>query len=168
MRRLALCVFIAGCVQPPDEIERRRPRIDAAVAPTDQGGGGDPTAANVVTCYSQGAPANTCTTPEYCCFNNYSADRNGFCTTTETCVYGTIYCDGPEDCGSGQRCCATAQRDPELGTTGYILGCRSGECGGPPLDYELCHPATNTCATGTCVSAYGTANDLPRTLYVCK
>jgi len=125
-----------------------------------------PTTAITVSCYSQGAPANTCSAPSTCCFDNYTAQHNGFCSQS-TCSWGTIRCDGPEDCGSGQRCCATAQRDPNLGTTGYILACKAGTCGGPPLDFELCHPGPNTCASGSCVSAFGTANDLPRSLSVC-
>jgi hypothetical protein len=121
-----------------------------------------------VTCYSSGAPSRTCASPAYCCFNNYSSDHNGYCTTTESCAFGAITCDGPEDCTGGQRCCATAERDPDIGTTGYKLACKTS-CGGPDLDFELCHAnVTNTCASGSCVTAFGNANDLPRTLYVCR
>src|SRR5688500_1967704 len=145
-----LFIFAAfGCSQAitdeaAEDAERRKPRVDAATT-TDEPPPppGDPAAAGIVSCYSSGAPANTCATPAYCCFNNYSASHDGYCTTTETCSFGTILCDGPEDCASGQQCCATAMRDPYFGTTGYQLACRSGSCGGPPFDRELCHPNAN-------------------------
>lgn len=134
-------------------------------APPDAGTvtGGTP---DVVTCYSEGNPGATCTLPIHCCFSNYSAYHDGVCTTS-SCLYGTITCDGPEDCPSGQLCCAHAVTDPTYGTT-YMLACQSGACGAAPLNQEICHPDTG-CSTGaTCVTAYGNDNDLPRTLYICR
>lgn len=164
-------VAVLGCSHSAtgdvDDLERKKPRkVDAGTTTTDAMA--EPTAPGTVSCYSQGAPDTMCSAPEYCCFDNYTAHHNGYCTSSEACWWGTITCDGPEDCGSGESCCATAERDPELGTTGYTIACRAGACGGPPLDHELCHPDANTCASGSCVTAYENANDLPRSLYVCK
>jgi len=169
MWRMLFILAALGCTVPADEdVERRKPRVDASTTTDDPPPPpGDPAAAGVVSCYSSGAPNNTCTSPAYCCFNNYTADRNGYCTTTGT-DWGVITCDGPEDCSAGQRCCATAIRNEgSLIANGYRMACQSS-CGGPTLDYELCHPNASTCAQGSCVTAYGNATDLPRSLYVCK
>src|ERR1043165_1067864 len=56
-----------------------------------------------VSCYSEYAPSATCTLPSHCCFSNYSAEHAGSCDTA-ACTWGTIDCDGPEDCAIGQRC----------------------------------------------------------------
>ena len=167
MRRTLFVLVMLGCSQSSQEdLERRKPKVDAALAEPPPSTG-DPATAGVVSCYSTGAPTNTCTAPAYCCFTNYTADHNGYCTSTAACEWGTILCDGPEDCANGERCCATASADPVEGITGYSVACKAS-CDGPKLDHELCHPsATNTCASGSCVTAYGNANDLPRTLYVC-
>lgn len=126
--------------------------------------GGDGT----VSCYSQAKPDRTCSSPEVCCFTNYSAQHDGYCSAS-ACAWGTIACDGPEDCASGESCCAHATTDPEWGTTGWMLACSASACGAPPLDRELCHPGGTPCSGGkACVSAFGVANDLPRTLYVCN
>ena len=162
----------AACVATPDDtgddLDRRRKdartadttRIDAAPPPTSTGAG-------TVSCYTEGVPTASCAPPDHCCFSNYSAQHNGYCTTS-TCAYGTITCDGPEDCAAGDRCCAHAITDPYDGTVGYTLACQSTACGAPPLDQQLCHPATG-CGDGrSCVTAYGNDNDLPRTLYICQ
>jgi hypothetical protein len=100
-------------------------------------------------------------------FTNYSAQRDGYCTN-DTCAYGTIDCDGPEDCTAGELCCAHAITDPDYGTIGYTIACQAGACGAAPQNRELCHPSTG-CSTGAaCVTAYGNDNDLPRTLDVCN
>jgi hypothetical protein len=165
-RAKVLLVCVAACGgATSEELERRKPRVDAAAAPDGATTSGDSTEAGVVSCYGDGAPSSTCTLPVHCCFTNYTAAHNGYCTTS-ACGWGTITCDGPEDCGDGLRCCATAQTDPALGTTGYDVSCKPS-CDGPPLDHELCHPAADTCASGACVSAYDHAYDLPRTLHVC-
>jgi hypothetical protein len=151
--------------------------VDAVMRPPDAGvtdagtGGGGGGGTGMVGCYSEGSPAATCALPTHCCFTNYSAAHNGACTT-DVCSYGTISCDGPEDCPTGQRCCAHAIEDPDYGTLGYTLACQSTACGAAPLNQELCHPtaiAAGTCATGTrCVTTVGNDNDLPRTLYICR
>lgn len=123
-------------------------------------------AGGTVSCYSQGDPTNTCTLPVHCCFDNYTSAHDGACSTG-TCTYGTITCDGPEDCNTGELCCAHAIRDPDLGTTGYTIACQTGSCGNDSLNVEICHPATG-CSSGTCVTAYLHDNDLPRTLDVCQ
>ena len=147
-------------------------RVDAAL-PADAGGGGGTDASSslpggTVSCYADVRPTATCTLPVHCCFTNYSSQHNGTCTT-DACVWGTISCDGPEDCGEGQRCCAHAIMDAEDINVGYTLACQSTACGPAPINQEMCHPGANTCPAGkTCVTAYGNDNDLPRTLYICK
>jgi hypothetical protein len=120
-----------------------------------------------ISCYTEGDPTATCTLPTHCCFNNYSSQHDGGCSTS-SCVYGTISCDGPEDCASGERCCAHAMRDPDYGTTGYTIACQAAACGIDSLNVEICHPVTGCSNGGTCVTAYGNDNDLPRTLDVCE
>jgi hypothetical protein len=125
------------------------------------------TGAAIVSCYTEGLPSATCAAPQHCCFNNYSSEHDGACTTA-TCTYGTILCDGPEDCTSGQRCCAHAIVDPDDGVTGYLLACQSTACGAAPANQELCH-TSDTCSNGgSCVSTYGYDYDLPRTLSICR
>ena len=131
---------------------------DAAVQP-------DAGTPNTVSCYAQGAPSTTCTLPTHCCFTNYDSQHNGQCTSA-ACVWGTISCDGPEDCTGGQRCCAHAIIDPAQGLQGYTLACQAGPCGASPANEELCH--TGTCSSGTCVTALGHNNDLPRSLSICQ
>jgi hypothetical protein len=169
MQKLQLCaaaLALAACAPGNDELsgEARKGKghggttttvVDAAAS------SGDPSEAGVVSCYTEGAPATTCTLPVHCCFGNYTAQHNGYCTTS-SCGWGTIDCDGPEDCAAGQHCCATKD---ELGWT---LACQSSTCGAPPLHEELCH-TSETCGGRACVNTIDAGNyDLPRTLYVCR
>jgi hypothetical protein len=176
----------------PEEAVKHPPRHDAGVdahttadashtdaaaphpdaMPPDAGnlpGGGGTTGA--ISCYTEGYPSTTCALPTHCCFTNYSAQHDGECTTS-ACAWGTMDCDGPEDCATGQYCCAHALIDPDYGMMGYKLGCQASACGAAPINQELCHPvssAAGTCSNGrTCVTAVGNDNDLPRTLYICK
>jgi hypothetical protein len=119
----------------------------------------------VVACYAQGSPSATCTAPDHCCFSNFDSYHDGSCATS-ACGWGTITCDGPEDCG-GQYCCAHAIRDPDLGTIGYTVACQATSCGAAPINQELCH-TSGTCSHGTCASALGIDNDLPRALQICQ
>ena len=132
------------------------------------GGGGTP---GIVSCYTEGFPSTSCSLPTHCCFSNYSAQHDGECTSS-ACTWGTMDCDGPEDCATGQHCCSHALIDPDYGMLGYKLSCQASACGAAPINQELCHPASSavsTCSTGgTCVPALGNDNDLPRTLYICK
>jgi hypothetical protein len=141
---------------------------DAQVSDAGGGGGGG---GGIVSCYTEGAPNATCTLPTHCCFTNYSSQHDGFCMNT-ACSWGTIDCDGPEDCPSGQRCCAHVLVDPNDGITGYRLACQASACGAAPANEELCHPtsaAAGTCTTGSrCVSALGNDSDLPPTLHICQ
>jgi hypothetical protein len=148
---------------------------DAAIG-SDVGGepigdGGGPGGGGVVSCYSAFSPTATCALPTHCCFTNYSAEHAGSCDT-DRCTWGTIECDGPEDCGTGQRCCAHVLVDPEEGITGYKLACQADACGAAPANVELCHgdsSATDTCDGGrACVSAASNDYDLPRTLSICQ
>lgn len=160
-----------------DDVARRHrappPRPDASVPPADAASappGGDPARGGVISCYMQGSPGATCTLPTQCCFSNYSSAHNGECSTS-ACAWGTISCDGPEDCASGQHCCARTLIDPDWGIYGYRLACQSTACGAAPANLELCHPSTSTniCGTGrSCVTASINATDLPPSLYICK
>jgi hypothetical protein len=125
-------------------------------------------AGNTVTCYRTNDPAATCALPaEHCCFSNYSAAHDGACSTT-SCAWGTIRCDGPEDCGTGQRCCAHALIDPNDGLFGHALTCQATPCGPAPVNQQICH-TTSQCPAGTqCVTVVMNDNDLPRTLNICK
>jgi hypothetical protein len=138
--------------------------IDAGYAGSDAGTPG------VVSCYSEGNPTATCTLPTHCCFTNYSAQHNGACTSS-ACAWGTIDCDGPEDCSAGKRCCAHVLKDSTNELVGYAVACQQDPCGPTPLNEELCHPTTmasGTCSAGSCVGTVGYNNDLPRTLSICR
>jgi hypothetical protein len=165
---LLLCV-LATCAEqaPPDDEARHRHRDAGLTSEVDAATASSPVA-GTVSCYTEGSPATTCALPEHCCFTNYSAQHDGACETSQ-CAYGTIACDGPEDCGTGERCCAHAIIDPNDGLLGYSVACQASACGAAPVDRELCHPEGPACSTGgACVTAYGTNNDLPRSLYVCR
>jgi hypothetical protein len=141
---------------------------------TDAGGsGGTGPVGGTISCYTQGSPGTTCTLPTHCCFTNYDAAHNGACTTA-ACTWGTIECDGPEDCTGGQHCCAHAIATPDSGVVGYQLACQASACGAAPSNQELCHPtaasAAGTCSSPSsrCVTAFGNDTDLPQTLYICQ
>jgi hypothetical protein len=155
---------------PADAAHADAPHPDAPspdASPPDAGTASPDAGGVTVACYSEGSPNATCSSPDHCCFTNYGSYHDGTCSTS-SCSWGTIDCDGPEDCGAGQHCCSHATYDPELGVTGYKLACQSAACGTPPFDQELCH-ASATCPAGkTCVSAYGHDNDLPRALSICQ
>jgi hypothetical protein len=142
--------------------------VDAATSTADASSGGGTSSGGTISCYTEGAPSNTCTLPVHCCFANYSAQHNGYCTTN-SCAWGTIDCDGPEDCASGQHCCSSELRTSDGEPLGYRVACQSSACGSPPVHEELCHPGGAACSNGgTCVSAYDYNYDLPRTLYICR
>lgn len=156
--------------QPPPK-DAGVPHTDASV-PVDAAPPGDPGRPGIVSCFSQFDPATTCSTAtSHCCFSNYSAAHDGECTAS-ACAWGTISCDGPEDCGTGQHCCAHALIDPNDGMYGYQLACQTAACGPAPVNQELCHPTSSgaaVCGSGhTCVPAAGNDNDLPRALSICK
>lgn len=156
---------LAACSQGEDgtTIERRHPRTDAAVVQADA-----PSATGTVTCYTEGDPAQSCGLPVHCCFSSYSSQHDGYCTTS-TCAYGTIDCDGPEDCASGEHCCSHALFSTDGSLSGYAIGCQASACGAAPRNYELCHSGGSACSNGgSCVTAYGNDNDLPRTLAICQ
>jgi hypothetical protein len=173
MRKLQLCaaaLVLAACAPDSSELsdEARKGKghggttsttADAAVSTADAAV--TTSSAGSVSCYTEGAPSNTCTLPTHCCFSNYSAQHNGGCTTS-ACTWGTIDCDGPEDCAAGQYCCANA-----IDGGGWTLACQSTSCGAPPLHEELCHDSAS-CSSGSCVNTLSVNWDLPRTLYVCR
>ena len=164
-----MVVLVASCASPGDDstLERRR-RPDAAVTSSPDAAPPPASGAGVLTCPRENNVSATCALPQVCCFSNYSSFHAGSCSAG-TCGWGTMRCDGPDDCAGGQSCCAHATRDPDFGTTGWILACSASACGAPPFDRELCQPGGAPCSGGkSCVSAQGVANDLPRTLYVCN
>jgi hypothetical protein len=55
-------------------------------------------------------------------------------------------CDGPQDCGGGQVCCASVS-----GSTVIGIGCVAG-CGAPNI--ELCE-SDGDCTVGTCQVVFG-------------
>jgi hypothetical protein len=160
-----------------DNVARvRRPPPPDASRPVDArpmdsggggGGGGDPSLPGIVSCYTSGNPSATCTLPTQCCFGNYTAQHDGECSTS-ACVWGTIDCDGPEDCASGQHCCASVIIDPDWGILGYKLACQSTACGAAPANQEMCHETSTCGAARTCVSTVGNDSDLPPSLHICK
>jgi hypothetical protein len=178
---------IDASVPPPHDASHGRdampapgdaPRPDAGGSTGADAGGADASgdagqvaSPGIVSCYAASDPEATCTLPTHCCFTNYGVQRNGECMTS-ACTWGTIECDGPEDCATGQRCCAHAIVDPENGTVGYALACQSSVCGAAPANQELCHPtsgAAGTCSSGgACVSARDFDYDLPATLNICR
>jgi hypothetical protein len=165
--------IVANRRHPP--VDARRPPADAARPPADAGGapGADPARAGIVSCYTEGSPGATCSLPTQCCFSNYSAAHDGDCESS-VCAWGTISCDGPEDCPGSQHCCAHVLVDPEEGIFGYKLACQAAACGAAPSNQELCHPSAatpgGTCSdpSRSCVSAIGNDNDLPSTLHICQ
>jgi hypothetical protein len=174
MRKLQLCaaaLVLAACASDSSELsdEARKGKghgststtADAAVTSADAATTTPTTSSGTVSCYSEGAPSNACTLPTHCCFSNYSAQHNGSCSTS-ACTWGTIDCDGPEDCAAGQYCCANA-----VDGGGWMLACQSTSCGAPPLHEELCHDSAS-CSSGSCVNTLSVNWDLPRTLYVCR
>jgi hypothetical protein len=105
-----------------------------------------------------------------CCFTNYSSQHEGVCTnpSISSCLWGTIACDGPEDCTNGGHCCSTELFNND-GIAGYDISCHANPCETSVYVEELCHPGGPACANGgTCVSALGHNNDLPRALYICR
>jgi len=155
---------------PPKVDAGTPPKVDAGTPPTvDAGTGGG--GGGAVSCYAEYAPSTTCALPTHCCFSNYSVQHTGSCETS-SCSWGTIDCDGPEDCGGGQHCCARVIIDPNEGIMGYKLACQATACGAAPANVELCHPgptAAATCGSGkTCVSAATADHDLPRSLSICQ
>jgi len=165
---LAACAADAGAPAGTEDRKRRDAGAQTVDASTTTTADASMTSGGTISCYTEGAPSNTCTLPIHCCFTNYSAQHDGYCTT-DSCAWGTIDCDGPEDCAGGQHCCSNAIVDGSGVTIGYSIACQSNACGSPPLGEELCHPDGSACASaGSCVTAYGNNNDLPRTLYICR
>ena len=168
---------------PPKPDVGTPPKLDAGTPPkldaggsdagiASGGGGGGIAVGGVVSCYADYAPTATCAVPTtHCCFSNYSVQHAGSCEAS-SCSWGTIDCDGPEDCAGGQHCCANVIIDPSEGIMGYKAACQASACGAAPAHVELCHPgasAVATCGSGkTCVSAATADHDLPRSLSICQ
>lgn len=158
---------------PPPPPDASAPAPDAAGVTGGTGGtGADPAQPGVISCYTEGNPGATCALPTQCCFGNYSSSHDGSCSSS-ACGWGTQTCDGPEDCATGQHCCAHVLVDPDWGIYGYQMSCQASACGSAPANQEMCHPTSastrGTCSTGTqCVAAAGNDADLPPNLHICK
>jgi len=140
---------------------------DGSAAPVDAAPAGSPDG-GVVSCYTESNASQSCTLPVHCCFSNFSSQHDGSCSSS-ACTWGTITCDGPEDCATGAHCCSHALLASDGSLTGYSVACQASACGAAPANYELCHAAGPACSNGgTCVTAYGNDNDLPRTLDICQ
>jgi hypothetical protein len=137
------------------------------------GGGGGSTSGNgVISCFTEGSPGATCAQPAHCCFGNYSSQHDGACSAA-ACSYGTMECDGPEDCGSGQYCCAHAIISEDRGLVGYQVACQASACGPAPVNEEMCHPTASpagTCSSPTsqCVTTSDHDFDLAPNLHICQ
>jgi hypothetical protein len=134
-------------------VERRRPKPVFPQPPP-------PPASGSVTCYSDAAPAATCTAPSQCCFGS-GFDPDGSCSSS-TCSWGSVSCDGPEDCTSGQRCCATVT------AAGVRVACATSCLSPLQGGDELCHEPSICDGGRWCVTAFGTQPALPRNLSICR
>jgi len=133
------------------------------------GGSGATSSTRVVACYSGGAPSATCTGNDHCCFSNYSASHDGYCSA-DACEFGRMECDGPEDCAPDNVCCAERLSDP-AGTgyaLGYVVACRTGSAC-PTGTWQLCHTSsTRDCGSGRSCQPSGPVNaELPQILGLC-
>ena len=83
-----------------------------------------------------------CTLPQVCCVG-FSGSASYKCASSCTGLSATAKCDGPEDCASGQACCA-----------GFPSGnqCKAS-CGG--TESALCH-VDSDCKSGTTCKACNT------------
>jgi hypothetical protein len=169
VRYLALLLALVACGH-HDRTKTDSGTATGDGAATDGAGSGSGSSTSIdgqlISCYSQGNPAATCTLPVHCCFSNFSAQHDGACGTSN-CAWGTIECDGPEDCSDGGHCCST-QLTNQDGIYGYRVACQASACGASPAHEELCNAASPACSSGSCVSAFGLNNDLPRSLYICR
>jgi hypothetical protein len=98
----------------------------------------------------------TCSTSTPCCYDQHL--MSGTCATSCTLdpFYTVIPCDGPNDCPTGQVCCAYS--DPG----GIHVGCFATQC---PTGQLLCDPAAPSCPAGSkCTST--TVRQTP--VYACN
>lgn len=151
---LAACVDDTGSEEIADEaLDRRKPK--PSPTPTSP-----PPTSGSVTCFSTTNPSATCSAGQQCCFDG-TASHSGTCATSCS-SWGTLSCDGPEDCSNGQRCCAS------FTGTGVKVGC-ADTC----LPYfqggdELCHEPSVCDGGRWCITSYGTQPALPRTTAICR
>lgn len=177
---VAVTSFLAGCYNEDhtasveDEAvgtaEQAVIKKDAGVPAIDAYAGG-----NAVACPKNSNLAWTChNPPDHCCFNAYSNPILGQCTTAACTVHQSA-CDGPEDCGAGEKCWTYHwQDDPnttELAIWHWDLKCSATPPGGN-LDAVVCH--TNADCAGitgtTCKPVHDPSvawYDLPTPYSVC-
>lgn len=133
--------------------DRKRPQPDA---PSGEASG-------VYDCHAKSSPDQTCSAPSACCFDDSPAHYGACSAAGAACAsYGTLTCDGPEDCPTGEKCCATVTGD------GVYVGCEAACLS--PFDGgdELCHEPS-ICSDGRwCVTADGTQPALPPTVSICR
>jgi hypothetical protein len=92
----------------------------------------------------------TSSAPPYCANDSVG---NGCECSGPLCQTVDIHCDGPEDCPSGEICCA----DTGFLGGGYdVVECRQN-CQQPPItggpQWEVCHPGGQPCANGNACKA---------------
>jgi hypothetical protein len=155
-------VLFAACADHGDpssvaaQAAHKPPKPDGGAAADGGPTFGDPSAPGIFSCYTPSACAQTCTAPQYCCFSNSGLygvpGEEGTCSDAP-CVQsgsaiGSQSCDGPEDCPSGQLCCAVEVWDPDFGIISNTIACQAGPCAAtsPNVAYELCHPNGAPCS----------------------
>ncbi len=91
--------------------------------------------------------SSNCSLPsKFCCHHN---NQPAVCQAAgTTCTYGVpLSCDGPEDCASGQVCCATLFIQGQ--NENYVSTACASSCTGK--DYRVVCGASGTCPSGqTC------------------
>lgn len=164
-----------GCNAPGDDLgevgiegKKPRPTPDAAPPPSYP----DLATPGVVACFTEGAPAQTCSPGVACNFNNYNSFHDGFCSNAYAQTYGLETCDGAEDCPAGSHCCVVGSWNGD--TPLWTIACQTEACPGGPGNYEMCHPSTTaagTCsdAARTCMTANAAGDySIAANLYVCN
>jgi hypothetical protein len=74
------------------------------------------------------------------------------CQSAGTSCYGPdVYCDGPEDCGSGQVCCATNTNNS------IVIECRSGSSCQNGNQRVVCGNDVKACESGEACQPYSGA-----------
>jgi hypothetical protein len=80
-----------------------------------------------------------------CCLNGTMEDFSGSCMALASCVGAAFACDGPEDCATGDVCCANFSND--------TAECKSAnDCTFQPNSKAMCHSDAD-CAVGSCIPA---------------
>jgi len=87
----------------------------------------------------------TCDPSEQCCVTMAGGGASAACIAADAeCMGATADCDGPEDCGGGDLCCA------RVGLGGVAIACESATSCMPGGfgPFELCHSETDCTTPG--------------------